>query len=73
VIAKVVPGGPGDDAGLATGDVITAVDNQPVASASDVQRLVRAHKPSDVISMNIMRNGEAATVKITVGEYPTER
>jgi S1-C subfamily serine protease len=72
VIAKVVPGSPGDDAGLATGDVITNVDGKPVTSAKEVRQLVKAHQPGDAIKMTVSRNGKENTITINVGEMPDQ-
>lgn len=72
VIAKVTNGSPADDAGLATGDVITAVDGQTVQTAKDVQRIVKEHKPGDSIKMAVSRNGRSNTITIAVGELPDQ-
>jgi S1-C subfamily serine protease len=72
VIAKVASGSPGDNAGLQTGDVITNVDGQPVRSAADVRKFVKAHQPGDTIKMTVARNGRTETLSINVGAMPTE-
>lgn len=44
VVAQVVPGGPGFNAGLTRGDVILEVDRKPVKSIEQFYNLVRAKK-----------------------------
>jgi S1-C subfamily serine protease len=73
VIAKVVPGSPGDDAGLQTGDVINNVDGTPVSTSKDVQKIVKSHKPGDPLKMTISRNGQSNTITINVGQMPDQR
>lgn len=73
VVAQVVQGSPADDAGLQQGDIIQKIDNAPVATAHEVQTLVRAHKPGDQLSMTVSRNGQSNTIKLTVGNYPTRQ
>jgi serine protease Do len=72
VIAKVAGGSPGDNAGLATGDVITAVDDQPVSTAKDVQKIVKSHKPGDSLKMTVTRNGQSTPINLTIGELPDQ-
>src|SRR5437868_6456921 len=40
IVGSVVPGGPGDRAGIEPGDVIMAVGNQPVSSPGDVESVI---------------------------------
>src|SRR5439155_4329800 len=41
--APVTPGGPADKAGIRAGDVITAFDGKPIASAQDLLAAIRSH------------------------------
>ena len=71
VIGSVVKGGPGEKAGLKGGDIITAIDGKTVTDAQDATMAVIAHQPGETISLNIMRNGNPETVRVTLGQRPT--
>jgi S1-C subfamily serine protease len=85
LIAKVVPGGPADDAGLrgsdghlrfqATpvdtgGDVVLAVDGKKVISPSDLSNLILQHKPGEKVDLEILRDGKHQTVSVTLATRP---
>jgi putative serine protease PepD len=63
----VQSGGPGDKAGLRTGDIIVAVDGKPTPSSDEVVVLTRKHQPGDVISVAFIRSGQRKTVSIKLG------
>jgi serine protease Do len=71
VVAQVMQGSPAEAAAMQTGDVIEKVDGKPVASAKDVQQIVRTHKPGDSLSMVVSRGGELQAVELTIGDYPS--
>jgi len=71
VVGSVVKGGPGEKAGLKPGDVITSVDGKTVADANETTMAVVAHQPGDTVTLNLMRNGNPETVKVTLGQRPT--
>jgi serine protease Do len=49
--------GPNADSGLATGDIIRAVDRTPVQSMAQFQELVREIKSGDAVVVQVERNG----------------
>jgi serine protease Do len=53
VVARVQPGSPADNAGMATGDIIQSVNRKPVKSAQDVQQ-----------ALSKVQNGQDALVLI---------
>ncbi|PTL58508.1 S1C family serine protease [Paraconexibacter algicola] len=65
-VASVADGGPAADAGLRTGDLITAVDGKAVTESGDVSRLIDAHEPGDRVT--ITASGRDVTV--TLGTRP---
>ena len=83
-IVSVTPGGPADKAGLhggttatsiqglnSGGDLVIAVDGQPVQGVNDLQRYVIVYKaPGDTITLTIMRGGQKLDVKLTLGTRP---
>jgi len=85
LLSEVVPGGPGDKAGLkgpdgkitfqATpyetgGDVITAIDGHPVVQPDDLARYIAAHRPGDTVKLEVLRDDKREQVSVTLGKRP---
>ena len=70
LIAEVTTGGPAQQAGLASGDVIVRVDDKPVDEADDVGAAIKDRKPGDRITLEVRRNGNRDSVQVTLGERP---
>src|SRR5262245_2531896 len=68
VIAGILPGGPGEQAGLKAGDVILAVDDQPVGDRRSLYRLLWAHGSGDHVTLKIFRGREQHTISVTAGD-----
>jgi YidC/Oxa1 family membrane protein insertase len=70
----VGPGTPAAIAGLAQGDVITAVSGTPVKKAVDlIDHLQKQTKPKDVIALTVQRGtSEVMTVNATLTRRPLE-
>jgi Lon-like protease len=63
VVAQTVPGYPAGGV-LRAGDVITAVDGQPVTSESDLSTLVSAHPAGSMLTVTIVRGGQTRRVQV---------
>ncbi len=70
VVADVTPNSPGAKAGLKQGDVITAIDGKKVEGSDDLTMNVISHEPGSTVSLDVVRNGEPTTVKVTLGSRP---
>ena len=64
---------PAKQAGLEVGDIIIAAGGQNVDRVSSLQRVIRGHKPGDVVPLDAMRFGEKKTFKVKLGEPPADR
>ncbi|MBC7573717.1 MAG: RIP metalloprotease RseP [Herminiimonas sp.] len=64
VLGKVVPDGPAMRAGLREGDMVTAIDGEPLADGLRFLEVVRASagKP---LSMTVVRAGATSTIAVT--------
>jgi S1-C subfamily serine protease len=87
IVAEVVPGSPADEAGLeggedtirfqaqqveADGDVIVAVDGEPIEANSDLPRMISRLDPGDEVTLEIIRDGERQELELTLSERPAE-
>ncbi len=71
-VAEVVPSGPAANAGLKTGDVITAVNGNPVDDVNAFRLQVAAFAPGTTIHLKIARSGQNLDVPVTLTEYNME-
>jgi len=83
-VSQVVPGGPADQAGIrggtqptnlenlqAGGDVITAIDGQPVPTFDSLLAYLTTNKsPGDTVVLTVLREGQTMDVTITLGARP---
>lgn len=70
IIAGAIKGGPADKAGLQPGDVLLAVDGQPVLDARATMSNIAAIKPGTRLPVTIVRNGERQDLTLEVAERP---
>ena len=68
VIAGVLTGGPGDRAGLKTGDVIVSVDGEDVPDRRTFYRRVWAHRPGEPVTLQIVRGKDLMTLTVASGD-----
>ena len=64
----ITPGGPAEAAGLEPGDVIVAIDGDPVTSPDELIVRIRAHSPGDVVTLTVRDGGEDTDLEVTLGE-----
>ncbi len=69
-IAAVVPGSPGDKAGIETGDIITSVEGQTVDASHPLEDLLVQYAPGRTVSVEIYRGGKYLTLMVTLGTRP---
>ncbi len=70
-VAAVTAGGPAAQAGIAVGNVITAINGSPTPTTSDLSTVVANLKPGQKVSVKITRqDGATTTVTLTIGTYP---
>jgi S1-C subfamily serine protease len=69
VIVDVRPDGPADLAGLQQGDIVTAIDDEPVTSVAELVGRIQQRRPGDEVTLTVARSGaEERTVTVTLGE-----
>ncbi len=73
LIGAVVAGGPAASAGLAVGDVITAISGHTVSSPTAIAPLVLTKKPGAKISVAYVdQTGTSHTASVTLGSGPPQ-
>ena len=64
----VIPGGPGDKAGLKKGDVILEIDGKKITQTYGLQQAIRSKQPGDKIPLKVWVSGKVVDKTLTLGE-----
>ncbi|HEY0311517.1 MAG TPA: Do family serine endopeptidase [Allosphingosinicella sp.] len=72
LIRSVSPGGPAARAGIQQGDVVVAVNGQPVTPDQSLAYLVSQQPVGARVPVTVVREGQRRTVTVTVAQRPTE-
>jgi len=85
LIVQVISGSPADRAGLKGGnrsiiigryklpiggDIITAIDDDPISAETDIDRVLNKKKVGDTVNLKIYRNGRLMEISVTLMERP---
>ena len=73
LISSVMPGEPGDKAGIKTGDVILKVGGADVADAGELLKAIAKLTPGQKVELTVWRKGKTVDVSATLGERNTEK
>ncbi len=65
-------GSPGLKAGIKQGDVITAVNGDPINDARDLAKKVAAFAPNTKVELSIWRSGKSQSVPVTLGNMAAD-
>jgi S1-C subfamily serine protease len=66
VITRMMPGSPVAEAGVAPGDIIVAVNNQPIANTAQLVRNVADLAIGSTATIEVIRDGQRRTFRIPV-------
>jgi serine protease Do len=72
-VESVVEGSPADRAGVRKGDVIVAVNDQPVSAPPDLTRRIASTAPGTRVELSLLRKGRRVTVPVELGRLPERR
>ncbi|MGH9286046.1 MAG: S1C family serine protease, partial [Acidimicrobiales bacterium] len=70
-VVSIEPGSPAEQAGLRAGDRIVAVGSRTVAGSAELGGLIRSHKPGEVVTVRVVRDGTERTLTATLTERRT--
>ncbi len=72
LVQDVTPGGPADKAGVKAGDVVRKLNGQPIENSGQLTAAITEMNPGSVATLDILRDGQSMTIKVTLGERPAE-
>lgn len=71
IVGGLVPGGPAEAAGLRPGDVLLALDGQPLRRPEDFLAALRPRDPGDVVTLRVRgTDGAQRDVAVTLTDRP---
>ena len=73
LIADVRPGEPAEQANLQAGDVVVAINDNPISSFAQLRNMVALSRPGSQLQFEIYRNGQKLQLPVTVGELTREK
>lgn len=73
LVAEPQKDSPAAKAGIESGDVILAVNGQPIADTRELARKIGALVPGTSVKLGLVRKGAEKTLTLTLGELPVQR
>ena len=70
IVTSVTAGGPAERAGIRRGDVVTAINNQPVIDNNSLRNQVASMKPGSTVTVTVVRNGRDQNLQVALAELP---
>jgi S1-C subfamily serine protease len=68
LIVRVDEDSPAQKGGLLLGDILVALDGQPVSETEDLQALLTSNRVGKAIAIEVIRGGTLQTLSVTVGQ-----
>src|SRR6266516_4611 len=70
LVAEPQANGPAAKAGIESGDVITAVNGEPVKDARELARTLGSLPPGNSVKLNVLHKGQDKVINLTLGQLP---
>jgi serine protease Do len=72
LVGEITPNSPAAHSGLKQGDMIVAVNGQPISDASQLRSRIGMMDPNTTVTLKVVRDGRTQDVAVTLGEFPTK-
>src|ERR1700754_1916542 len=72
LVAEPQVNGPAAKAGIQSGDVITAVNGEPVKDARELARTIGGLAPGNAVKLNVLQKGQDKVINLTLGQLPNQ-
>jgi serine protease Do len=71
MVAEVQPGTPAASAGLDLGDVVIALDGQPIRTANDLTTNLARRQPGDRVRLTVIRDRKRREITVQLAQFET--
>lgn len=72
VVTQTYPGGPAETAGIRAGDLVVGADGTAITTPAELIALVGRHHAGDLLSLQVLREGQVGIVRVRLGRPPEE-
>lgn len=72
LVTEPTEDGPAQKAGINSGDIITAVDDQPIDNALDLSRTIASKAPGSTVELTIWRDGKETRLSVKLETLKTD-
>jgi serine protease Do len=72
LVGDVTPDGPAEKAGIARGDIITAVNGTTIENSAQLRNMVAETAPGSTAVIELLREGKSLKLSLKVGERPKD-
>ncbi len=72
LVGEITPDSPAAHSSLKQGDIIVAVNGQPIADASQLRTKIGMLDPNQTVMLKVVRNGSTQEVSVMLGNYPSK-
>ena len=73
VVESLVEGAPAEKAGVKKGDIIVAVNDQPIVTPPELTRRIVGMAPGTRVELSVVRQGKALKVPVELGRRPEQQ
>jgi serine protease Do len=72
IISDVAPNGPGDRAGLKSGDLVLTIDGRPMENARQFEVNIYRGRVGDIVTLEVLRGTEKVKTTAAIAERPDD-
>ncbi|MGI4902946.1 MAG: Do family serine endopeptidase [Janthinobacterium lividum] len=72
IVAGVLQGGPADRAGIRPGDILLAVNDEPISDTTKLLNVIALIKPGAQATLHVVRKTQDLTIQVRIGKRPQQ-
>jgi serine protease Do len=72
LVGEITPESPAAHSDLKQGDIIVAVNGQPIPNAGQLRSRIGMLDPNVTVTLKVLRNGKTLDVPVKLGEFPSK-